>query len=204
MGDLATGMVADACGPLAGTDAGAIARVRASEPVLDRFQIEIDAEAIRLITIFAPVARDLRFLLMIARVTTELERIGDEAVDACEYLTLSRPPPRPLAELRTMSEIVVGIVRDAALACRDEDTAKAKAIIARDRRVDALHAQIFRSLLEHRADEAGARAPDLTLALLARSLERIADHATNVCEEVIFMVEGADIRHQAPAVGDTP
>jgi phosphate transport system protein len=196
MGALAEAMVADASRALVTGDAALVQQVRAREPMLDRYQVEIDREAVRLITIYAPVARDLRFLLMIVRINSELERIGDQAFDNCDYLELL-PTPRPqLDELSRIAEMVFGMVRDALQAFRDEDTQRARTVMQRDDRVDALDAQVFRRLLEHPATDAESRATSMGLMLVARSLERIADHATNICEEVFYLVEGTDIRHQ--------
>jgi phosphate transport system protein len=95
-----------------------------------------------------------------------------------------------------MSEIVLSVVHDALQAFQEEDTHKAQAVMRLDDRVDALDAQVFRELLDHPASDADSRARSMSLILIARSLERIADHATNICEEVFYLVEGADIRHQ--------
>ncbi len=197
MGNLAASMVEGASDALIKAERARIEQVLASEPKLDRFQIEIDREAIRLMTIYAPVAKDLRFLLMIARINSELERIGDQAVDNCEYVKLLTGPQPPLGDLSKMSEIVLGMVRDALQAFQEEDTHKAQAVMSLDDRVDALNAKIFRELLEHPAADADSRARSMSLILVARSLERIADHATNICEEVFYLVKGDDIRHQA-------
>jgi phosphate transport system protein len=196
MGQLAASMVAGSSDALIKAERSRIAHVLANEPTLDRFQVEIDGEAIRLITIYAPVAKDLRFLLMIARINSEFERIGDQAVDNCEYLNLLTDPQPPLEDLSTMSAIVLGMVHDALQAFQQEDTHKAHAVMLLDDRVDALNAQVFRELLEHPAADADSRARSMSLILVARSLERIADHATNICEEVFYLVEGADIRHR--------
>jgi phosphate transport system protein len=196
MGTLAESMVAGASRALIKGERATIEQVRASEPTLDRFQVEIDREAIRLITIYSPVAKDLRFLLMIARINSELERIGDHAVDNCEYVELLTDPRPPLADLSTMSEIVLGMVHDALRAFQEEDTHQAQAIMKLDDQVDALNAQIFRQLLERPTADPDIRAQYMSLILVARSLERVADHATNICEEVFYVVEAADIRHQ--------
>ena len=196
MGALAESMVAGASHALITAERDGIQQVLANEPALDRFQIEIDREAIRLITIYAPVAKDLRFLLMIARINSELERIGDQAVDNCEYVKLLTGPRPSHDDLSKMSEIVLGMVHDALQAFQEEDTQQARAVLGLDDRVDALNARIFRDLLEHPAADAGSRARSMGLILVARSLERIADHATNICEEVFYLVEGADIRHR--------
>jgi phosphate transport system protein len=196
MGALAASMVAGASDALIKAERSRIQEVLASEPRLDRFQIEIDREAIRLITIYTPVAKDLRVLLMIARINSELERIGDQAVNNCEYVEVLTQPQLPIADLSTMSTTVLGMVRDALQAFREEDTERAQAVMNLDDQVDALNEQIFRQLLEHPAADAQSRARDMTLILVARSLERVADHATNICEEVFYLVQGADIRHR--------
>ena len=194
MGHLAASMVAGSSDALIKGERSHLPQVLADEPTLDRFQVEIDGEAIRLMTIYAPVAKDLRFLLMIVRINSELERIGDQAVDNCEYVKLLSDRQPPLDDLSRMSEIVLGMVHDALQAFQEEDTHKAQAVMRLDDRVDALDAQVFRELLEHPAD---SPARSMSLILVARSLERIADHATNICEEVFYLVEGADIRHRA-------
>ena len=94
-----------------------------------------------------------------------------------------------------MSTTVLAMVRDALQAFREEDTERAQAVMNLDDQVDALNAQIFRQLLEHPAADAQSRALDMRLILFARSLERVADHATNICEEVFYLVQGADVRH---------
>ena len=196
MGSLAESMVADASRALIEGERATIQQVRTSEPKVDRLQVEIDREAIRLITIYAPVAKDLRFLLMIARINSELERIGDQAIDNCEYVELLTDPPPPLNDLSNMSDIVLAMVHDALRAFQKEDAQAAEAVMKVDDQVDALNARIFRELLEHPAGDPAIRGQCMSLILVARSLERIADHATNICEEVFYLVEGADIRHR--------
>lgn len=197
MATLAEAMVRDSWSGVARKDPSSLARVVASEPRLDRFQVDIDREAVRLIAIFTPVARDLRFLLMIARIASELERMGDQAVDNCEYAALIGDVP-PTPDLATLAEFVARMVREAIEAFVQEDRPRAEAVMRLDDKVDALYSQVFRDLLEHAAGIDRARTTGLIF--LAKSLERIADHATNICEEVFYLVEGADIRHQ-DAVG---
>lgn len=197
MGRLAESMVTDSWYGVARHDAACLARVVANEPTLDRDQVEADREAVRLIAVFTPVARDLRFLLTIARITSELERMGDHAVDHCEYAALIGDAP-PTADLTTMADFVRRMVHDAIKAFADEDPRQAEAVMQLDARVDALYSQVFSDLLEHAPGDSRTRSTGLIL--LARSLERIADHATNVCEEIFYLVEGADIRHQTDTV----
>jgi phosphate transport system protein len=197
MGAMAEAMVAFASAALIDRDPEAVERVHADEPKLDRFQIEIDSEVIRLITIYSPIAKDLRLLLMILRINTELERIGDQAVNNCEYVqTVSTSPPGPLSDLSQMSAITRSMVRDAMQAFDQEDTPKAKAVLKTDDEVDRLYYETFRDLLADSSEDGDRLNRSMNLILVARSLERIADHATNICEEVIYMVHSEDIRHQ--------
>ena len=198
MGAIAESMITWASDSLIKRDRAIIPQVLASEEKLDRFQIEIDSEAIRLITIYTPIAKDLRFLLMVVRINTELERIGDQAVNNCEYVehVLSDPPPRLLDDLSKMTDITCEMVHGALQAFDLEDIQKAQKVLKLDDSVDALNALTFSDLLADRADDRDIIKRSMNLILLARSLERIADHATNICEEVVFLVKGEDIRHQ--------
>ena len=200
MGDAVESMVAWAAAALLDRHPESIQRVDGDEPRIDRFQIEIDSEAIRLMTIYSPIAKDLRFLLMVARINSELERIGDQALNNCEYIEQlpSAPRPKPLADLSRMSEIARRHgARRARRRSSDEDLdLRAAGGQYRRRGGRALRPDLPRS-----ARPTGSAHPDIvtesmTMILLARSLERIADHATNICEEVIYLVKGEDIRHQ--------
>lgn len=203
MGTFAESMLADSWEGVVSPDRSRLGRVLTNEPRLDRFQVEIDQEAVRLIAIYAPVARDLRLLLMIARITSELERIGDQAVDNCEYANLLSDGPASRGHLATMADVVMRMVGEALRAFEQEDSQKAQAVMHLDDGVDALYSQVFHDLLDRVPDDAGSRSHSTALILMARSLERIADHATNICEEVFYMVEGADIRHQTVSGGAT-
>lgn len=198
MGEVAQSMVAWATTALIERDREIIQNVIEHESKLDRFQVEIDGEVVRLVTIYSPIAKDLRFLLMVARINSELERIGDQALNNCEYveLLLSPAPPGPLQKLSAMSEVTRGMVRDALQAFHDEDTERAQQVLAADDEVDTLYVETFRDLLVNTSADPDAITQCVTLILIARSLERIADHATNICEEVIYLVKGEDIRHQ--------
>lgn len=197
MGTLAESMAAHASAALLAPDAAAIARVRHDEPALDRFQIEIDRDAIRLITVYSPVARDLRCLLMIARINSELERIGDEAIDNCRWVeTFDRGVlTSPLDGLRELSSLTLQMVRGAMQAFEHENIDQARSIIDMDDRIDRLEAAMLHELAERPPRQADVVAA-VGLVLVARALERMADHATNICEEVYYWLEGEDIRHR--------
>ena len=197
MGKTTEEMVALSSAALIDHDTSAMERVLVHEASLDRFQLEIDGEAVRLITIYTPIAKDLRFLLMVTRINAELERIGDQAVNNCEYVqTLSSVGAGPLGDITKMSEITRGMVRNALDAFDQEDIGKAELVLECDDEVDQLYSQTFTDLLEETADDADRLSRSMNLILVARSLERIADHATNICEEVIYMVNSEDIRHK--------
>lgn len=172
-------------------------RVEDGEPIIDQFQIEIDTEAVRLLTVYSPTARDLRFLLMVARISSELERIGDQSLNNCEYIRQLPPQPRAAAfgDITRMAEVTRGMVHDALLTFKDEDIDRAQKVVETDDEVDALYVQTFRDLLTAGTDPNVVN-ESMTMILLARSLERIADHATNICEEVFYLVKAEDIRHR--------
>ena len=199
MGSVAERMVARASEALVRRDRAIVADVLADEQVLDRMQIQIDGEAVRLITVYTPTAKDLRFLLMVVRINTELERIGDQAVNNCEYVEmfLSDPPARPMHDLSRMTDIACEMVHGALAAFATEDVEMAKRVVALDDQVDALNRQTFTDLIADRTNDPELVKRSMSLILLARSIERIADHAENICEEVVFLVKGEDIRHQA-------
>lgn len=146
MGALAESMVAVASKAFLTRDRALSAQVREAEETLDRSQIDLDREAIRLITVYTPTAKDLRFLLMVVRINTELERIGDQAMNNCEYLEmfLSDPPSRPLNDLSRMADITSSMVREAMDAFEHEDLTKAERVLKLDDSVDALNALTFR------------------------------------------------------------
>ena len=196
MGQLAEGMAAGSARALTSADPAPARQVRASEPSLDRLQLDVDREAIRLIIKYSPAAKDLRLLLMIARVNSELERVGDHAIDICEYLELvSLPRSGPMPELEAMSRAALAMLHDALDAFRVEDLDIAEAVIRRDDEVDAINGSVTAKSVAGGVEvESGPRG--IVLLLAARALERIADHATNICEDVFFVVTGQDIRHR--------
>jgi phosphate transport system protein len=177
-------------------------KVLEAEDQVDQFQLQIDHEAVRLLTVYSPVAADLRFVLSVSHVNNALERIGDQAVGLCHTIDFAgkhlSAGGEALPKLRQMGEIVQGMIRDAILAFVGEDAVLAQKTLDRDDAVDAINDQIMRETLGGGGTGgAGARdvAGALAQILLARSLERFGDQATNICEEIIYMVQGADVRH---------
>lgn len=196
MGQLGQTMIYRAVEALTNRDTNAIKEVRAKEKVMDRLQVEIDDEAIRLITIYTPVAGDLRFLLMASRTCSELERIGDLARNMGKYVKLlvSQPELKPPDDLLQMADLVSKMVRDAVDAFDRRDAKMATDTIKFDDQVDDLDDKIFKELVGYIGGDRKLTST-VALILLSRTLERIADHATNICEEVVYLVEAKDIRH---------
>ncbi len=203
MGNLAERMVENAVDAISapGRD-DLIRKVVEDEEALDQMQLSLDKESIRLLTIYSPVAGDLRFVMSVSRITSQLERMGDHACNMCQAIQLmaSKTGAPPLPMLLRMSGVVKTMVSDALDAFLQNDVDKARATIASDDMADALNDQLIEELLSdevvrtavnHSHDIAGA----LSQMLIGRSLERIADHSTNVSEEIIYMVRGDDVRH---------
>jgi phosphate transport system protein len=178
-------------------DTGLFGPVFADEKTVNALQVEIDREAIRLIAVYTPAAADLRFLLMVSRINSELERIGDQAINICGYTEklAQEPAAEPLADIPEMAELAGGMVRGALEALAEKDPEKATAIRNSDDQVDDLNDNVFHEMLRHAADNPEHVQQAITQILAARALERIADHSTNICEEVVYLVLGDDIRH---------
>ena len=179
-----------------------IPKIMRDEEQLDQFQLDVDAEAIRLLSLFRPVAADLRMIMSISRITSELERIGDHAVNMCEayQLMISKTDTAPLSELVRMAKVVREMLHDSLDAFVQTDSRRASATIASDDMVDAINDQITEELLSDEIvremiDGPVDIAARLAQLLIARSLERIADQTTNISEEVVYIVRGDDIRH---------
>jgi phosphate transport system protein len=164
---------------------------------IDRMELEIDAATLQLIAKMQPAAVDLRFVATIMKVTPDLERIGDLAVDVCErVLELNREPQlKPLIEIPRMAKISQEMVRQALDAFIRRDAALAREVIARDDEVDALTEESFRGLLTYMLEDSKNISRAIRLTFVGKYFERIADGATNICEMVVYLVEGKVIKH---------
>ncbi|MBN2473270.1 MAG: phosphate signaling complex protein PhoU [Pirellulales bacterium] len=205
MGDLAEAMVVEAIVALGEPlDDSHFQRIQAEEDRLDQLQLDIDKEAIRLLTVYGPVAANLRMILSVSRINSELERIGDQTVSMCNHIQLmvSKSDETLLPQFQGMARLVRAMLHDTLKAFRLEDSRKAKSTMANDELVDVLNDEIIRELLGgDRSNGAGRRevAGAVAQIMISQSLERIGDQACNVCEQIVYMVEGADIRHRHPA-----
>ncbi len=169
------------------------------EPAINDLQIEIDDRVVQLLALHQLMAADLRFVLAVARINNDLERIGDQAVNMAQAALhiLRHPRVKPYVDLPRMSELAEGMVRDSLNAIVRGDIEVARAVLVRDDQVDNLRDQIFRELLSYMMGDSSVIFQAFELVLVAKNLERVADHATNIAEDVIYMVEGHDVRHTA-------
>jgi phosphate transport system protein len=204
MGDLAQLMVAEAVTALFDPQNDShYQRVHAEEERLDQMQIEIDREAIRVLTVYGPVAGNLRLVLSVSQINSQLERVGDQAVSMCNHIQLmaSNSDATPLRQFEGMTKLVRTMLHETLKAFRLDDAAKARSTIASDNLVDVLNDEIVHDVLGSDTEQPSvASTRDIAVSvaqiMISQSLERIADQACNVCEQIIYMVEGADVRHQ--------
>jgi phosphate transport system protein len=161
-------------------------------------QIEIDDRCLKLLALQQPMASDLRLITSAMKINADLERIGDQAVNIAENAIkmLAHPPLKPLIDLPRMAEIAERMTRDSLDSFVRRDSTLAREVLARDDEVDGLKDTIFRVLLTYMMADPGTIERALSLILISRNLERIADHATNIAEDVIFLVEARDVRHR--------
>jgi len=180
-------------------DLGLAEEIGDQEEDVNSLQLEIDDRCFKLLALRQPMAHDLRFVIAAMKISSDLERIADQAVNIWENTKelLNFPELKPLIDIPRMAEISKGMVRDSLDAFVESDATKARQIVLRDDEVDALKDQVFRELLTYMISDPKTIQVALQLILVARHLERIADHATNICEDVVYLVEAKDIRHHA-------
>lgn len=178
-------------------DEDKLRQVFPKEESINHLEILIDEECMRLLAIRQPMAADLRFVTSGMKIITDLERIGDLAVNIveCTLELLKYPQLKPLIDIPRMSLVAQDMVRDSINAFINRDEALARAVCERDDEVDQLNDQILRELLTYMMADSSTITRAVGLILIGRHLERIADHATNIAEDVIYMVRGETIKH---------
>jgi phosphate transport system protein len=199
MGSLAERAVHQGVHAVLDTDAALAARVIQEEPAINEMQLEIDDRVLQLMALHQLMATDLRFALAVTRINADLERIGDQAVNIAESAQriLRHTQVKPYIDLPRMSELAEGMVRDSLNAFVRQDVELAKSVLTRDDEVDRLRDQVFRELLTYMMENSSLVFSAFELILVAKNLERVADHATNIAEDIIYMVAGRDVRHHA-------
>jgi phosphate transport system protein len=186
----------DAIRALVDRDYDLALRVKDNDRILNQFEIEIDDLAINLLA-KAPLASDLRFVTVAMKISQNLERVGDEAAKIAKRARdLSQEPPVKInVDLPRMASLALEMLKGSLDAFVHRDSAAARGIIPRDKEVDALNKQINHELALHMIEHRDTVLRCLNLIMVSKSLERIADHAKNVAEEVVYLCEAQDIRH---------
>jgi phosphate transport system protein len=181
-------------------------RIIETDQEINDLQIDIDDRCLKLLALQTPLAVDLRLITSAMKINADLERVGDQAVNIAENVLqlLPQPPLKPLIDIPRMAGIAERMVRDALDSFVKGDAALARDVLRRDDEVDGLKDQLFRELLTYMMADPGTIQRALALILISRHLERIADHATNIAEDVIFIAEAKDVRHHAGLGADKP
>lgn len=190
-------MVALAISGLREKDVSALARVQELEKEVNAQEVTIDNEAVKFMALFQPSAGDLRAAMMILRMNSNLERMGDHAYNIAreaEFL-ISHPQIKPLLDIPRMADIVMGMMDDTMTALRENDPEIARAVCRKDDEVDALRNQVIRELIIYMMSDPETIERAMKLIQVAQNLERIGDLATNLGEDIVYMTTGRVIKH---------
>ena len=200
MGGLAEERVRVAVQGLMTRDVTMIDRIIGGDEPLNQLHVEIDDRCFRLLALYQPMATDLRAIVAAVKINSDLERVGDLAVNIAEAARryVDHPPVKQLIDIPRMGTVAQSMLRDALDAYVRRDIDLARAVLNCDDELDALKTQVFRELLTYMLQDPATIQPSLDLILVSRHLERIGDHATNIAEDVIFMVSAQDVRHHPP------
>ena len=200
MGAMVETAIRDAVASLVDRDSELAKKIIDSDHKINALDVEIDEESIRLLAIRQPRAGDLRFITTAMKITTDLERMGDLAQDIAERaIELNQEPIlKPYIDIPRMTETARGMVRDALDALVTGDAKLAMDVIKRDDEVDLLNVQVFNELLFFMIQDPSTVSRATRITYISKYIERIADHATNIAEMVIYNIEGKMIRHLTP------
>ena len=198
MGAMVEEAISDSIRALLERDTAIAQRVIDNDTEIDRMELEIDQHTIELIAMMQPAAVDLRFVAAAMKITPELERVADLAVDVCERaIELNREPPlKPLMDIPRLARITQDMVRQSLDAFVRRDPVLAREVIARDDEVDMLTEQSFRELLTYMLEDSRNISRAIRLTFIGKYFERMADGATNICEMIVYLAEGKVIKHQ--------
>jgi phosphate transport system protein len=202
MGGLAEERVRASVPGLVTRDLSVTERVLRGDEPINPLHVAIDERCFRLLALYQPMATDLRGIVAAVKINSDLERVGDLAVNIAEAARryAMHPPVKQLIDIPRMGDIAQEMLHDALDAYVRRDMALARSVLKCDDELDGLKTQVFRELLTYMLQDASTIEPSLDLILVSRHLERIGDHATNIAEDVIFMVSAQDVRHHAPNV----
>jgi len=199
MGGLVESAIRKSVRSLVDRDGNVAEQVFQDEERINQLEIEIDNLGTRLLALHQPVARDLRFLTAALKINTDLERMGDLAVNIAERALslLSFPPIKPLIDIPRMASLVEAMLLRSLDAFVKGDAEIARAVLLSDDEVDDLRDAIYKELVTFMQQDPTTVQCAVDLMFVARDLERIADHATNIAEDVVYLVQGIDVRHRA-------
>jgi phosphate transport system protein len=199
MGGLVEEEVRVAIKGLVDRDQALIDRTITGDEPVNAMHIEVDSRCFTLLALYQPMAADLRAIVAAVKINTDLERVGDLAVNIAEAAErcIKLPPVKKLIDIPRMAGMAQSMLRDALDAFVRRDTVLAQRVLDEDDKLDALKTQIFRELLTYMLHDPSTIEAALDLILISRHLERIGDHATNIAEDVIFIVSARDVRHHA-------
>ena len=198
MAGLAETAIGLAVRALVNRDADMAQRIIASDDEINVLEVEIDELCLRTMALYQPEAKDLRFLAMALKIDNDLERMGDQAVNIAERTLelLKEPLLKPLIDIPRMAELAQRMVKESLDAFVQQDVEKARTVCRQDDAVDRYDDQIFRELLTYMMEDPKTITRAVNLILVSRHLERIADHATNIAEDVYYLVRGTTIKHR--------
>jgi phosphate transport system protein len=204
MASLVEEAVRNAVQSLVKRDSELVQKTLEGEDRINKLEIEIEEECLKLIALRQPMAADLRFITAAMKIITDLERMGDQAVNIAERaISLNEEPQlKPYIDIPKMAEIAQSMVKDVLDAFVNRDSKLARSVCERDDLIDGLNNQVFRELLTYMLSDPNTITRSVHLIIVSRCLERIADHATNIAEDVIFMVDALVIKHHADTKGE--
>ncbi len=197
MGETAIRQVRSAITALVEGDGSLAGQVIATDDELDQLEIKIDDEAVRYMNLRAPIASELRLVIVGMKTGHDLERVGDEATSIAKRAVklAAEPPLKPYLDIPRMTTIALEMLRDALDCLLQVDEAKAVAVCKRDIEVDKINRQLYRELTSFMVEKPETISRAIELMFISKSIERIADHATNIAEETIYLSKGKDVRH---------
>ncbi len=197
MGALVESQIANSIKCLVETDLSLARQTIENDHLVNAMDVEIDEDCIRLLALYQPAARDLRFITTAMKITTDLERMSDLSEDICERaIELSQEPLlKPYIDLPRMAEAAQKMVRETLDAFVTKDSTLARKVCADDVFIDDLTDQIFRELLAYMVEDSSTITRAIRISFVSKYIERIGDHATNIAEMVVYLVEGKIIRH---------
>jgi phosphate transport system protein len=206
MATLVEEAIHDAVQSLVKRDSDLAHKTMEKEDRVNRLEISIDETCLKLLALRQPMAVDLRFITSAMKIVTDLERMGDQAVNICERaISLNQEPQiKPYIDIPRIAEITQSMVKDVLDAFVNRDVKLARSVCERDDMVDRLNDQVFRELLTYMMSDPKTITRAVHLMIVCRCLERIADHATNIAEDVIFMVDALVIKHRADVREEQP